>query len=287
MEGTFASIMAVVTLLGIAQDGGRPQPGCTRACCQGLTEQDYRSPVSLGIKTNNGTTLLIEATRDLGRQLRMMNNPSIDHLFITHAHLGHVDGLGLFGRETMSARNIKLHCSPSMYSLIERTPAWSQLLLQNVLDFGSFPRIEIDGITVEFIQVPHRAELSDMHAIIIRGSEKSLLFLPDHDSWNETLAAHSCSTIRDFLDKYDIDIALLDGTFWSGGELQGRDMRVVPHPTVEESLDRLGPKESEDPEILFIHLNHTNPLYDTGSEAYNRLKESGWAIGEEGQQIMI
>ena len=47
-------------------------------------------------------------------------------------------------------------------------------------------------------------------------------------------------------------------------------MSVVPHPTVEESLDRLGPKESEDSEILFIHLNHTNPLYDTGSEAYNK-----------------
>ena len=269
------------------RDGGRPQPGCTRACCQGLTEQDYRSPVSLGIKTNNGTNLLIEATRDLGRQLRMIGNPTIDHLFITHAHLGHVDGLGLFGRETMSARNIQLHCSPSMYSLIERTPAWNQLLLQNVLEFGTFPRIEIDDIIVEFIQVPHRAELSDMHAIILRGENKSLLFLPDHDTWDETLEAHSCKTIRDFLNKYDIDIALLDGTFWSGGELQGRDMSVVPHPTVEESLDRLGCKESGDAEILFIHLNHTNPLYDTGSEAYNKLKESGWAIGEEGQRFMI
>lgn len=287
MAGAFAYIMAVVTLLGIAQDGGRPQPGCIRACCQGLTEQDYRSPVSLGIKTNNGINLLIEATRDLGRQLRMIGNPTIDHLFITHAHLGHVDGLGLFGRETMSARNIQLHCSPSMYSLIERTPAWNQLLLQNVLEFGKFPRIEIDDIKVEFIQVPHRAELSDMHAIILRGENKSLLFLPDHDTWDETLEAHSCSTIRDFLNKYDIDIALLDGTFWSGGELQGRDMSVVPHPTVEESLDRLGCKESGDAEILFIHLNHTNPLYDTGSEAYNRLKESGWAIGEEGQRFMI
>ena len=287
MAETFAPTMAVVTVLGIAQDGGRPQPGCTRACCQGLSEQDYRSPVSVGIKTNNGTTLLIEATRDLGRQLRMMNNPSIEHLLITHAHLGHVDGLGLFGRETMSARNIQLHCSPSMYSLIERTPAWNQLLLQNVLEFGTFPRIEIDDVIVEFVQVPHRAELSDMHAIILRGENKSLLFLPDHDSWNETLEAHSCTTIREFLNKYDIDIALLDGTFWSGGELQGRDMSVVPHPTVVESLDRLGPKESEDSEILFIHLNHTNPLYDTGSEQYKRLKESGWSIGEEGQQFRI
>ena len=95
--------MAVVTLLGVAQDGGRPQPGCKRSCCENLTEQDYRCPVSLAVQTMNGTTLLVEATRDLGRQLRMIDNPSIDHLFITHAHLGHVDGLGLFGRETMSA----------------------------------------------------------------------------------------------------------------------------------------------------------------------------------------
>ena len=279
--------MAILTLLGIAQDGGRPQPGCTRSCCEGLTEADYRSPVSLSIQTSNGTTLLIEATRDLGRQLRMIGNPSIDHLFITHAHLGHVDGLGLFGRETMSARNIQLHCSPSMYSLIERTPAWNQLLLQNVLEFGTFPRIEIDDTVVEFIHIPHRAELSDMHAIIIRGREKSLLFLPDHDSWNETLVAHSCNTIRDFLSKYNIDIALLDGTFWSGGELQGRDMSVVPHPTIEESLQRLGSRKQIDPDISFIHLNHTNPAYDQTGTEHQEIVQLGWRLGEEGQSFKL
>ena len=279
--------MAILTLLGIAQDGGRPQPGCTRSCCEGLTEADYRSPVSISIQTSNGTTLLIEATRDLGRQLRMIGNPSIDHLFITHAHLGHVDGLGLFGRETMSARNIQLHCSPSMYSLIERTPAWNQLLLQNVLEFGTFPRIEIDDVIVEFIHIPHRAELSDMHTIIIRGREKSLLFLPDHDSWNETLAAHSCNTIRDFLSKYNIDIALLDGTFWSGGELQGRDMSVVPHPTIEESLQRLGSRKQIDPDISFIHLNHTNPAYDQTGTEHQEIVQLGWRLGEEGQSFKL
>lgn len=279
--------MAVVTLLGIAQDGGRPQPGCVRSCCHNLTEDDYRSPVSLSIQTNSGKTLLIEATRDLGRQLRMIGNPSIDHLFITHAHLGHVDGLGLFGRETMSARNIQLHCSPSMQTLVEATPAWNQLLKQNVLEFSIFPRVEIDDVIVEFIQVPHRAELSDMHATIIRGQSKSLLFLPDHDSWSETLEAHDCETIRSFLQKYDVDVALLDGTFWSGGELKGRDMSVVPHPTVKDSLERLGPRTNADPEIFFIHLNHTNPLYNTKSEEYDCLTDSGWAIGEETQQFTL
>ena len=279
--------MAVVTLLGVAQDGGRPQPGCIRQCCQGLTEKDRRSPVSLGIETSKGMTLLVEATRDLGRQLRMIEKPGIDHLFLTHAHLGHVDGLGLFGRETMSARNIQLHCSPSMQALVEATPAWNQLLKQNVFEFSAFPRVEIDDVVVEFIQVPHRAELSDMHAIIIRGGTRSILFLPDHDTWDETLSAYRCNSVREFLEKFDIDVALLDGTFWSGGELKGRDMSVVPHPTVEESLKRLGHRRDGDPEIFFIHLNHTNPLYNLDSDESKQLRESGWSIGFESQEFIL
>ena len=279
--------MAVVTLLGVAQDGGRPQPGCIRQCCQGLTEKDRRSPVSLGIETSKGMTLLVEATRDLGRQLRMIEKPGIDHLFLTHAHLGHVDGLGLFGRETMSARNIQLHCSPSMQALVEATPAWNQLLKQNVFEFSAFPRVEIDDVVVEFIQVPHRAELSDMHAIIIRGETRSILFLPDHDTWDETLSAYRCNSVREFLEKFDIDVALLDGTFWSGGELKGRDMSVVPHPTVEESLKRLGHRRDGDPEIFFIHLNHTNPLYNLDSDESKQLRESGWSIGFESQEFIL
>ena len=55
--------MAAITVLGIAQDGGRPQPGCQRPCCQDLSAADYRSPVSLGIKTENGTTKYIEMVR--------------------------------------------------------------------------------------------------------------------------------------------------------------------------------------------------------------------------------
>ena len=89
--------MATLTVLGIAQDGGRPQPGCLRPCCQNLTQADYRSPVSLGIKTENGTTILIEATRDLGRQLKIFGESTVDRLFLTHAHLGHVDGHDLAG----------------------------------------------------------------------------------------------------------------------------------------------------------------------------------------------
>ncbi len=279
--------MAAITVLGIAQDGGRPQPGCQRPCCQDLSAADYRSPVSLGIKTENGTTILIEATRDLGRQLITFGESSIDHLFLTHAHLGHVDGLGLFGRETMSARGIPLHSSPSMQNLIKSTPAWALLLEQGVFDLTEIGHVEIDDVVIESIAIPHRAELSDMHAFVIRGKEHSVLFLPDHDSWDQTLSAHNASSIREWLDNLDITHALLDGTFWSGDELQGRDMSVVPHPTIQDSLARLGQKQTGDPEIFFTHLNHTNPAHQQGSAEYQNIVQLGWRVSVEGEMFIL
>ena len=279
--------MAAITVLGIAQDGGRPQPGCQRPCCQDLSAADYRSPVSLGIKTENGTTILIEATRDLGRQLITFGESSIDHLFLTHAHLGHVDGLGLFGRETMSARGIPLHSSPSMQNLINSTPAWALLLEQGVFDLTEIGHVEIDDVVIESIAIPHRAELSDMHAFVIRGKGHSVLFLPDHDSWDQTLSAHNASSIREWLDNLDITHALLDGTFWSGDELQGRDMSVVPHPTIQDSLARLGQKQNGDPEIFFTHLNHTNPAHQQGSAEYQNIVQLGWRVSVEGEMFIL
>ncbi len=279
--------MAAITVLGIAQDGGRPQPGCQRPCCQDLSAADYRSPVSLGIKTENGTTILIEATRDLGRQLITFGESSIDHLFLTHAHLGHVDGLGLFGRETMSARGIPLHSSPSMQNLIKSTPAWALLLEQGVFDLTEIGHVEIDDVVIESIAIPHRAELSDMHAFVIRGKEHSVLFLPDHDSWDQTLSAHNASSIREWLNNLDITHALLDGTFWSGDELQGRDMSVVPHPTIQDSLARLGQKQTGDPEIFFTHLNHTNPAHQQGSAEYQNIVQLGWRVSVEGEMFIL
>jgi pyrroloquinoline quinone biosynthesis protein B len=279
--------MATLTVLGIAQDGGRPQPGCQRPCCQDLLAVDYRSPVSLGIKTKNGTTILIEATRDLGRQLITFGEPSIDHLFLTHAHLGHVDGLGLFGRETMSARGIPLHSSQSMQNLIKSTPAWALLLEQGVFELTKIGYVEIDDVVIESIAIPHRAELSDMHAFVLRGKEHSVLFLPDHDSWDQTLAAHSAPSIREWLKEIEVTHALLDGTFWSGDELQGRDMSVVPHPTIQDSLARLGQKQSGDPEIYFTHLNHTNPAYREDGAEYQKITKFGWRVSSEGQRINL
>lgn len=283
--------MLTVTLLGTAQDGGRPQPGCRRSCCANLTPDDTRYPVSLGITDEHGQGHLIEATRALGEQLNIWNHPPLRSVLLTHAHFGHVDGLGLFGRETLNARGLSLYASSSMLSLIEATPQWALMVKQGV--FSGVPvatgeRHSLsEQVQIEPVEVPHRAELSDMHAFIVRGPNRSLLFLPDHDRWDETLNHHGVASIRDWLRALDVDLALVDGTFWSADELTSRTQHEVPHPPVSESLERLGARKHDDPEIFFIHMNHTNPIHRPDSDEHARVVSLGWGVGEQGMSFSL
>ena len=53
-----------VTVLGTAQDGGFPQPGCQRDCCvSNIAQTNPRTPVALGITGLDGSHHLIEADR--------------------------------------------------------------------------------------------------------------------------------------------------------------------------------------------------------------------------------
>ena len=282
--------MVEVTLLGVAQDGGRPQAGCTRPCCVGLRPEDTSYPVALGI-SDGDSNHLIEATRFLGQQLTVWGQTNIENVLLTHAHFGHVDGLGLFGKETMNARNVGLHLSSEMEHLVDRTPQWALMVDQGVFQPTTFhdrDNLQFSpNLTIQPVHVPHRDELSDMHAFVIRGPNRSLFFLPDHDTWAETLERHNQPDIRSWLKTLEVDIALIDGTFWSSDELAGRNQDKVPHPPVSQTIDLLGMRQENDPEIYFIHLNHTNPLYDPNSAASAHLAPTGWLVAQQGQRFTL
>ncbi|DAC64679.1 MAG TPA: hypothetical protein HA240_01165, partial [Candidatus Thalassarchaeaceae archaeon] len=143
------------------------------------------------------------------------------------------------------------------------------------------------GFTLEFIPIPHRSELGDTSAILIKGPRKNLLFLPDQDSWSETLDSFSVRNIRELLTSLRIDIALVDGTFWNLNELPGRDLSKIPHPTIEDSIHYLGMKKINDPDISFIHLNHSNPVNDHNSEERKLVESYGWSICERNDTLSI
>jgi len=286
-----------VTVLGTAQDGGVPQLGCVRECCLRVRANDAlrRHPVSLGIVGADGSAHLIEASRAMGDQFDIWHSidsfeGGLSSVSITHAHLGHVDGLGLFGKEAMGAKNLIIHCSESVANLIEENPFWNSMRDQGVIvpnvwavnqGFEPSPGC---GFRIRPIAVPHRDELSDNHGLIIEAGDCNLLFLPDHDSWATTLQG---STIRQWLADLRVDVALLDGTFWDADELPHRDMSEIPHPTVRESLDRLGIRQDGDPDIRFLHLNHTNPLCNPSSTEAAELSSMGWVLASEGDSFTL
>ncbi|MCS5685903.1 MAG: hypothetical protein NZ654_11720, partial [Acidimicrobiales bacterium] len=85
-----------------------------------------------------------------------------------------------------------------------------------------------------------------------------------------------------------VDVAYLGGPFFRDDELGGRSIDEVPHPRVEQSLERFAAlPEAERSKIRFIHFNHTNPLLRRDAEERELVRRSGMALGVEGEQILI
>tara|TARA_Y100000739_G_scaffold173127_1_gene150836 strand:- start:347 stop:1093 length:747 start_codon:yes stop_codon:yes gene_type:complete len=246
------------------------------------------SPSSLAI-IDEKQLHLFDVTRNLDRQLRKVGNKNVTDIWLTHGHIGHIDGIGLFGKEVMNLKNVRLHASELMIKLIENTPKWNKLIEDKILipiQFNSNESIQIsENLKITPIQVPHRDELTDTHAFMINGPEKSLLYLPDHDTWEETLNMVQQDSLIEWFDFLGIEIVLMDGTFWSKNELSRQD--DVPHPPVVESLERLGNVKGKELEVFFIHFNHTNPLLIPKSNEIKKLLDSGCKIPIEGQQFLL
>ena len=280
-----AMAVTSVVLLGVAQDGGTPHAGCACGnCAAARTSADRRRhPVALGVALDDGRRLLVEATKAMADQLWMWADalgeraPVVpDMLAVTHLHTGHVEGLGQFGTEVMGKSNVPLMASESVLAVLQKRDA-----------LAAFLPSELDAVPgVTFLRVPHRNEHGgDTHAVLLEGaSGRKLLFLPDHDSWDGTLDG-ATTTVREWLTGLDVDVALLDGTFYSSDELDGRDMKEVPHPCITETLGRLGQRRSSDfdVDVAFVHLNHTNPCNDAASAQAHQVTAMGWRVAREGE----
>lgn len=137
------------------------------------------------------------------------------------------------------------------------------------------------GVSITPLLVPHRDEFSETVGYVIKGANKSALFIPDINKWSawETDIAQILKTV---------DYALLDATFYGDGELPGRDMSKVPHPLVTETIQTLsGLSLQERNKVWFIHMNHTNPLLNSNSEETNHVKSKGFNIAVEGVRLPL
>ena len=282
-----------IHVLGVVQDAGYPQIGCyAEHCLPGWDDPGLRrGATSIAVVDSAaGEKFLFEATPHLTAQWHELElaAPSSAHeftgLFLTHAHIGHYAGLMFFGREAMGASNIPVFAMPRMAEYLSTNGPWSQLVeLENIaITVMQADRANrFSNLSVTPFRVPHRDEYSETVGYRIEGPRRSALFIPDIDKWDIWQR-----DIRQLIET--VDYALVDGSFFDGNELPGRDMAQIPHPSVTESMALFDPlPATQRAKIWFIHMNHTNPLLDATSPQHRQVIEAGYNVAREGDRLPL
>jgi len=280
-----------VVVLGIAQDAGYPQIGCDKECCKKYWDKKIAKQKVSCLALFDPVTnqkWIFDATPDLTEQMHetdKFQKGNLSGIFLTHAHIGHYTGLMYLGREALSSKEIPVYAMPRMYEYLKSNGPWSQLVsLKNI----ELKKLKPDSvikltakITVTPLLVPHRDEFSETVGYSIKTTNRSVLFIPDIDKWQKWE-----KDIKALVKQHDW--LFLDGTFYTDGELPGRNMSEVPHPFVQESIELF--KElslTEKHKIFFIHFNHTNPLIDKLSKEYKEVKSKGFKVAVEGLKTSL
>jgi pyrroloquinoline quinone biosynthesis protein B len=287
-----ASDDVYIHVLGIAQDAGYPQASCYQPhCIRAWENKDLRRLTSsiAVVDEQSKTKYLFDATPDIREQLYQLHLSAPDNeftlggVFLTHGHIGHYTGLMHFGHEAIGARGVPVYAMPRMHEYLSSNGPWDQLVrYQNIklIPVETDKPIALPGrLTVTPFLVPHRDEYTEAVGFRIDGPNKSAVFIPDIDKW----------------DRWDIDIrevirsvdyALLDASFFADGELPGRDMSRILHPYVSESMALFDDMiDEEKSRVVFIHMNHTNPLLIDGSREQALVNKRGYRFAREGMRL--
>jgi pyrroloquinoline quinone biosynthesis protein B len=209
----------------------------------------------------------------------------VDGVLLTHAHIGHYLGLAFFGYESMSTEGLPVFCTPAMSSFLKANGPWDQLVRYgNIAPVELPPDVPVrlhERLEVTPIRVPHRDEYADTVGWILRGPERTLLYVPDTDRWDTWEP-----TLIERLE--GVDIAVLDATFYSPDEMPDRDVSSIGHPLIVDSMDLLEERvRSGELEVYFTHLNHSNLALDPEGNPARTIRERGFEIASEGQRIPL
>mgnify|MGYP006275321017 FL=1 len=266
-----------VEILGTVQDGGVPHLGCDCEVCENARDdpRKQRYNASVMVKTDDSdssTRYLIDATPDIRYQI---DGEYIDGVFISHGHLGHITGLLHLGEEALDADMVPVHVTDKTEHYLQSNDPFRLLLDKNNIELREFNdghTQEIQGAKIEARETTHTGVNTDSLSFMIHGEDKKLFYMSDIHAWSdETLESVE-----------EADIAIIDGTFWNEEEIDR--YHEVPHPVMKETMYKA---QDWDTEIVFTHLNHTNPALRPDSEEREELEERGFKVAERGMEFEI
>lgn len=300
-----------VVLLGTAAGGGFPQWNCWCAVCRvGRSDPRRAHPrtqSSAAISADGERWFLLNASPDVRDQLLCLPGPipvgvrhvPIEGIVTTDAELDHTLGLTLL-RE---ARVLQLYATSAVTRILENDssilPVTRAFAEVTVTEITSQQRSELryrdgtpSGLAITPFLVPAgppRFASSDQpgHTIGLLVDDSttggSLAFVPGCGGLDESLLNPIAAT----------DLILFDGTFWSDDELvtlgiserRAREMDHLPVSGSDGSLAVLASLSR--PEMVYTHINNTNPMLLEDSPERAAVERAGIAVGVDGMSFTI
>ena len=279
-----------IFVLGVGQDASFPQAGCYEPRCLLAWEDTSlrEEPTAIAvIDRASESSYLFEATPEFRDQLYRLHQEAslpLAGIFLTHAHIGHYTGLMHLGREAMGTQGMPVYAMPRMLEFLSGNGPWSQLVSLGNIDLQRLEHdtpIRMGKLSITPFLVPHRDEYSETVGYRIEGPNRTALFIPDINKWEDWEVS-----IVEVLEA--VNYALIDATFFADGELGNRDMSQIPHPFVSETMALLEQSSADvRDKIWFIHMNQSNPLLNPNSDATRLVQDRGFNVAREGVRLPL
>lgn len=301
-----------IRVLGSSAGGGFPQWNCNCPNCDGLRRGRVnalaRTQSSIAVSANEVDWLLVNASPDILTQIRdtpelqparRMRDSGIAAVLLMDAQIDHVTGL-LMLRERSGA--LPLLATPEVLAELGQGFPITGILSHYCgvaphalpIDGRPFTAPGLDGIELQAVPLaskpppysPFRGNPrpGDNIGLVLRNPQSGarVFYAPGLGEVTPELLALMASC----------DVVLVDGTFWTGDEMQrlglsskaAADMGHLPQSGpggMLEQLARLPPATRK----LLIHINNTNPILIEDSAERAELSRRGIEVARDGMDI--
>lgn len=297
-------------VLGSAAGGAFPQWNCRCPVCAlawaGDARVRVRTQAGLAVSAGDGRWTLINASPDLGQQIRSnralhpqagkpdqdLRGSPIDAVVLTGAEIDQIAGL-LSLRESTP---FTLYATPASHAAVAANAMFGALSAMTRRAVNPGERFMLAGnIEASLFMVPGKlplylegddpetgVESAANVGIELQRAGARLVFVPG--------AAAVTGAMRERFAR--ADAVLFDGTLFTDDEMlrsgtgqkTGRRMGHMPidgEGGTLQALDGLNARR------IFVHINNTNPIQIDGSAERRKVEAAGWQVAEDGMEIVL
>jgi pyrroloquinoline quinone biosynthesis protein B len=293
----------IVRILGSAAGGGVPQWNCGCPNCHRARRGDapIRTQSSIAIGAGDDW-MLVNAAVDLPRQLaavpdlwpNALRATPFRAILLTDANVDHTAGLG------------ELRQGPDAFTIVSSEATKSLLAAERAYERFDRPphrwlAVEPDGSDVALHVDPAIGDRFEVAAYDVpgllpgyagrttwRGAVVAYV-IRDRSSDRSVLVAPIFSAIDDTLARLieSVDLALLDGTFFTEDELQSLGLpakaaSAMGHLAMGGDAGTLKRVAGASARCVFVHINNSNPILDPSSSARAEVEKAGCTVASDG-----